>query len=160
MNPLLQRQAAIRLVVERYGGKEFAWGNPDCARPVACLLNALGYKPRLSRFGAYSTALGAYRALKKHGFDDVPDWLDSIPGLFRIPFARALPADILAVAGGAEEGEDEILAGKVAITIHLGGDKMLGFEAPAPHRFGTLPRDDLPLICWSADPVRGGKCRS
>ena len=143
--PMLQRVNAVNAAKRRFEGKPFKWGRDDCARLAAVTLAALGYKPAISRFGAYGSALTAYRRLKAHGFGEVDAWLDDIKGLARTPFAFALPGDILAMPGDGD---------RMGLAIYLGGNKMLAFAATPPHACVVHTMGVLPSACWKADPCR------
>ncbi|CAA2991078.1 Hypothetical predicted protein, partial [Olea europaea subsp. europaea] len=92
---------------------------------AAFTIRQLGGRAPLARFGRYSTAQGAARALKRQGFGNLADAVDSL-GLVRIPPAAALPADIHGFE--AEEGG-------IALAVHLAQNRVLGFF---PHPDGRL----------------------
>lgn len=145
MTTLTARREAIRATSERFEGRPLAWGENDCARLVAVALAAMGLKPALSRFGAYSSAATAFRRLRAKGLDSVPAWLDGVAGCERSEaFARALPGDIIA----GPSGDDRF----PALGVYLGGDKYLGFAPEAPHRCCVLQMLAAPLYFWSVKP--------
>ncbi len=116
-NEYLRRVAAAQATHDRFYGQDFVWGQVDCARLAAHVLRELGVSAPLSRFGRYTTALGATKALRKRGFSDLGDVLDDM-GLLRIPPSMALPGDIIGL-----EGEGIMLA----LTVALGNGRVLGF---------------------------------
>lgn len=98
MNDLLRRQNALAKTVDKFRDKPFVWGKADCGKLLISHLHAMGHR-KLIRPGKYDDALGAKRALTAMGFETVEEWLDAM--LPRIPPARALPGDIVLVAGTA-----------------------------------------------------------
>lgn len=143
-NPMVKRVAVAQACVEAFDAKPFAWGECDCARLAAFALKRLGYKPSLSRFGRYRSALAARRALRREGFSDTTDWMDSIHGLGRISPAAALPGDIVGLPG--EEGW-------TALTVALGNGRLLGFLEAAGGCAVVQPAVS-PLAAWRAEPCR------
>lgn len=139
---MVARVSAAQAAVDRFNGQAFAWRTADCARLAAFTLQRLGYKPGFARFGHYSTATGAVRALRRNGFADTPDWLDSIHGLTRVAPAMALPGDILAMPG-----ED----GLTSLAVALGGDRLLGLLRETGG-FTVLQPLIHPNACWRAAP--------
>lgn len=144
MNPMILRVQAAQAAVDKYAGQPFAWYDADCARVAAFVLRELGYKPGFSRFGHYKTALGARKALKRNGFADTVDWIDSIHGLSRIPYLMTLPGDL--VAGPGDEG-------MTALTVALSNRRLLAFH---PETGGCTVVHPLqtPEICWRVAPCR------
>ena len=122
MSVYLRRVAAAQATLDRYYGQPFTWGLTDCARLAAHSLRELGVSAPLSRFGRYSTASGAMRALRRRGFTDLGDVLDDM-GLLRIPPAAALPGDIVGLDGDATP--------LTALTVALGNGRVLGFHPEA-----------------------------
>jgi hypothetical protein len=98
MTPLEIRVVATEATMAAYQGQAFAWGRHDCVRLAAHVLRGLGYRPRLSRGGRYTTALGAMKALKRTGFASVEEALDAL-GLARVPWSYAMAGDIVALPG-------------------------------------------------------------
>lgn len=145
MRPLQIRVAVAQEAVELFAGKSFAWGEADCAKLAAFVLRRLGYKPRYSAFGRYRTALAARRALTRSGFADTVDWIDSIHGLARIPFAATLPGDLVACPG------DNAMT---ALAVAVGNGRLLGFHADLGNGCGVLQPLFVPEICWRLAPCR------
>lgn len=108
MNDLLRRDGALQLTLARYRDQPFVWGEDDCAGMFLFHLGAMGHRG-IEPPKPYSSALTAKRSLKAMGFETVEQWVDSL--LPRIPAARALPGDIILVAGDA---------GLDAITVSVG----------------------------------------
>ncbi|KTT70171.1 DUF6950 family protein [Sphingomonas sanguinis] len=119
MNEMLRRQRAAQATVDRFRGVPFAYGKNDCARLAAFALRQMGHKPGLAKAGSYSSALGAARALKRLGHDDLASALDAL-GLLRIPPIAALPSDLVMLPGvGAFGG---------AIAMAVGNGRVLGYH--------------------------------
>jgi hypothetical protein len=133
-----RRVAAAQATLDTYRDKPLVWGECDCARMAAFTLRQLGVRAPLSKFGRYSTALGAIKALKRQGFETLADVVDSL-GLVRIPPAAALPADIIALE--AEHGE-------VALTVSLSGQRVLGFYEVSGHAIAGVLQPKAYLCAW------------
>ncbi len=144
-NPMIARVAAAQGAVDAFVGRSLEWGRCDCARLAAHVLRELGYKPSLSRFGAYKSEFTARRALKRHGMDDTPDWLDTVPGLSRISPAGALPGDIVGMPGDG---------GWTSLTIALGNGRLLGFHPDAGGSCAVVAPLVAPVAAWSVVPCR------
>lgn len=118
MKPLVKRQRAVEATMERFRGKGFAFGSVDCARMAAFHLKQMGHKVRLSRAGQYSTLVGAQAALKRLGYETLPDAMDG-HGFERIAPAFALMGDIVTFASEHPIG---------ALGIVIGNGNMLAFH--------------------------------
>lgn len=144
MTATILRRDAAQSTLDAYQGQPFAWGRRDCIRMAAHVLKALGYKPRLSRGGYYGTALGARKALKKAGFDTIEAALDGL-GLSRVPYAFAMPGDIVALPS-AEDWP--------ALGVVVAPGRVLAFS---PHdglcRLCAPAAEDVKIV-WSAPPCR------
>lgn len=119
MTEMLRRQRAAQATVDRFRGVPFAYGKNDCARLAAFALRQMGHKPGLAKAGSYSSALGAARALKRLGHDDLASGLDAL-GLLRIPPIAALPADLIMLPGEGAFGG--------AIAMAVGNGRVLGYH--------------------------------
>lgn len=118
MTSILERRvAAAQSTLDAYRDRPLVWGAHDCARLAAHALRQLGLPTPLAKFGRYSTAMGAARALKRRGFNDLGEVLDEM-GFPRIPPAASLPADIF---GLLAEG------GGVALAVALSNGRAVGF---------------------------------
>jgi hypothetical protein len=125
---LIRRHAAVEKVVRKYQGKPCDFREADCIRMARTLLIALGHRP--PKLPAYSSLLGARKALKAKGFDTVEALLDSL--LPRIPMARLLPGDLLVVPG-EDDGID-------AVWMALGVNRAFGWHADAEGAVAIEPR--------------------
>ena len=108
------------------------------------LIDALGAASGYDRFQPYATEAGARAALKKRGFADTADWMDSL-GLPRIPRARSIAGDIWGYPSAC---------GMTALVVYLGGDKVLSFHpggeiVPRCHVVAVVVP---PRTCWSVTP--------
>jgi hypothetical protein len=138
MTELHRRVQAAQSTLDLYLGKPLEWGRFDCARMAAHTLKALGRKAPLARFGAYSSAVGAIRALRRAGFTDLGQAVDSF-GLLRIPPASALPADIIGLAA-----EDL----PMSLAVALSNGRVLGFHAD--HEGAVVMQPTAYLAAWRA----------
>ena len=125
MNDLLRRQRALEKTMRKYRGKDLDWRNVDCVRMFRSYLVAAG-KKKLPKLPRYSTPLGAAKALKKAGFDNLEQLLDAT--LPRIGREFALPGDIVLLKGEAPFD---------SITLLVSARKVWGFHqdsvGPVPH---------------------------
>lgn len=142
MNPpteLERRVAAAQATMRAFQGRPFEWGKTDCARLAAHVVRELGHPTPLARFGAYSTALGARRALKRRGFSDLGAVLDDM-GFARVPPAFALPCDLVGLVS------DDL---PVALTVALGNGRIFGFHPQVEGAAVLQPnRSDQYVAAW------------
>lgn len=98
---LVARAQVCDKTVAEYINQPFSWGQRDCARGLVWFhVRGMGHKVAKSKFGTYSTSLGAAKALKKLGYDTLEDAIDGIGtplGIVRIPPAMAVMGDIIAL---------------------------------------------------------------
>lgn len=144
MTPLDIRVAAAEATMAAFAGQTFGWGRFDCVRLAAHVLRGLGYRPRLSRGGRYSSALGAAKALKRTGFASIEEALDAL-GLARLPCSYAMAGDIVALPSNSS---------MLALGVVIAPGHVLAFS---PHdnlcRVATPAARDI-LTLWSAPPCR------
>ncbi|WP_397586684.1 DUF6950 family protein [Sphingobium fuliginis] len=138
MTPLERRFAAIEATMARYRDRPFEWGKVDCAKVAAFHLKKLGHKVLISKAGAYGSALGARRAIRRMGYDSLPDLLDGL-GLTRIPYSRMLLGDLVVAEGHG---------GIDAIGIYASNGHVLGFHEDHLDQ-GLVTVDLTPLAAWS-----------
>lgn len=97
MTELELRVAATSATFTRFNGQPLVLGSTDCARMTAFHLKQLGFKPSLLKAGAYSTEVGARRALRRMGVSSLSEIMDQhFP---RIEFAEAMVGDVCCVRG-------------------------------------------------------------
>lgn len=118
---IIKRQRAAQACVDRFNGLPYKPGQRDCARLFKLALNKMGRKVDRLKGVTYTTEAGAYKQLKKQGFDDLVAAVDAL-GLTRIAPAMALPADIIAIP--AEEGDPF----KVGLGVAVGNGRVFGFS--------------------------------
>lgn len=117
---MIRRQQAAQATIDRFIDRPLSYGKDDCVRMTAFCLRKLRVKVPLLQAGTYTSALGAARALKRLGHDNLSDAIDSL-GLPRIAPAMALTGDIVALPNAA--GDD------VALTVAVGNGRVLAFWA-------------------------------
>lgn len=106
MTELELRVAATESTFARFHGKPLVLGKTDCARMVAFHLKQLGFKPSLLKGGAYSTPVGARRALKRMGVSSLSEIMDQhFP---QIAPAEARTGDVL--CGPSDDGMGDAMA--------------------------------------------------
>ena len=137
MTPLERRHAAIEATMLRYRDRPFQWGKVDCAKIAAFHLKKLGHKILISKAGAYSSPLGATRALKRLGYSTQADMADGL-GLSPIPYSRMLLGDIAEVEGEGPLG---------AIGLYAGNGNLFCFHQDHPGLVTFQPRTIL--RAWS-----------
>lgn len=111
--------AATSATFDRFNGQALVLGKTDCARMVAFHLKQLGFKPSLLKGGAYSTEVGARRALKRLGVSSLSEIMDRHFPRWDSP-AKARVGDILCGPGEGGTGD--------AMAIRLHRDQALGFK--------------------------------
>lgn len=117
MTELELRVAATSATFDRFHGQPLVLGKTDCARMVAFHLKQLGFKTSLLKAGAYSTEVGARRALERLGVKSLADIMDQhFP---RIAPAEARTGDICCVRAAGDLGD--------AMQVKLHRNNVLGF---------------------------------
>lgn len=100
----IHRNEIAQAVVDDYLFEDHQTGKRDCVYLAASVLDAFGIDHPLKRARPFRTPAGAERSLRKLGFGDLAEAIDSI-GLERIGPASALPCDLIAIqADGAQPG--------------------------------------------------------
>ncbi len=145
---LTDRVAAAQATVDAYNNETLVWGRRDCARMAAHALKGLGHKPPLARFGFYRSAAGAVRALRRQGFGDLAEVMDSL-GLPRVAQAATLPGDVVGF-----RHPDQPMG--VALGVALGNGRVLLFlEDGRAHVVSPNMGDPaIEYLAWRADPCR------
>jgi len=121
MNPIDKRVKAAQTTLDRFKDQPFKFGKNDCGRMVAFHLRAIGKPIKTAKAGTYHSLLGATKALKRLGFDNLVDLMDA--HFERIPPAASLPGDIIAMPG---------LEGPGALTVVLGEGRVVGYHEEMP----------------------------
>jgi hypothetical protein len=120
---LTKRAKITEASVKRWRGVPFRWGKADCGSLAAAHLKAMGHGSALPTIRHYRDMLGATRALRELGAERLPEYLDKIAGVNRLPSpAFAMPGDLVALP--AEDGLG-------AICIYLGNGVCLGWHPDA-----------------------------
>lgn len=118
MTELELRVAATKATFDRFHGQPLVLGATDCARMTAFHLKQLGFKPSLLKGGAYSTPVGARRALKRLGVSSLSEIMDQHFPRWDAPI-EARVGDICCVAGDGDMGD--------AMQVVLHRNAVLGF---------------------------------
>lgn len=92
----IQRQQIAQAVVDQYLSQDLIYGQRDCAHLAGSILDAFEIAHPLTTAGTFKNVVQAARALKKAGFNDLAEAVDST-GLTRIGAASALPCDLIAI---------------------------------------------------------------
>lgn len=131
---LERRAIATRATMERYRTKAFDWGNKaTCLHMARFHMRKMGHKP--PPIPAFSSALGAKKALKRAGFDSVVELMDSM--FPRIGYASMLVGDLAAMAGDA---------GMEGIGV-CAGEKILAWHEDAPDGIKPLIVSEI-VAAW------------
>ena len=77
MNPLERRRLATQATVDKFGGHPFEWGRYDCAKMLAFQLRGLRRPIAHAKAGSYSSAVGASRAIRRMGFENMSALMDA-----------------------------------------------------------------------------------
>jgi hypothetical protein len=119
MTELELRVAAASATFARFNGQPLVLGKTDCARMLAFHLKQLGFQPSLLKGGAYSTEVGARRALQRLGVSSLSEIMDRHFPRWDSP-AEARVGDISCVPGEGGMGD--------AMQIVLHRNQVLGFH--------------------------------
>ena len=119
MTEMLRRRRAAQAVVDRFKGVPFKYGRNDCARLAAMALRLMGHRSPMAKAGIYHSAVGAVRAMRRLGFDDLVAAIDSV-GLARIAPAAALAGDLILIPGEGAFGG--------ALVMAVGNGRVLGYH--------------------------------
>jgi hypothetical protein len=115
-NILERRRDATQKTLDRFKGKALKFGKYDCARMASYHLRCLGRPVKVAKAGTYHSALGATRALKKLGYNNLAEVADAhFP---RIPPAAALVGDLIELESDSPLG---------CITVVLGNGRTIGW---------------------------------
>lgn len=93
---MARRALAAEACITRFADRPYEPGKRDCTLMARHCLHKLGLKVPFAKGIRYESELGGVRALKKAGFSNLVDAVDSL-GLPRIGPASALPADLVAL---------------------------------------------------------------
>lgn len=142
--PLIKRSRAMEKTRARFEKKPFEFGKTDCLKLVRYHLVHMGHR-NLPVPPNYSTALGARKALKAQGAENLEQLLDKF--LEPIAPAMMLPGDICLLP--AETGDGDYGFGET-IAISL-GQKIWGWH-PDAQGLGVLAIIDQSAImkAWRA----------
>lgn len=139
MTPAQKRVDAAQACIDRFGGRPLNMAERrDCARLGAHLLHHLGVGVPPMKGARYSNPAAAYKALRKRGFSNLIEAVDSL-GLERIAPAKARTGDLVALETHADDPFGCVL------TVAIGNGRVFGFidgkaQALQPHRFVTAWR--------------------
>lgn len=100
-------------------GTDFEWGMRDCICLGASVLWAFGNKVNF-KTGMYHNEIGAIRAIKKAGYVDLVDAVNSQPVLEKIGPSFAIIGDLIGINLPDKPGW-------AAITVYMGNGRVLGF---------------------------------
>lgn len=119
---LIERVESTQKTIDYWLGQEFEWGVADCGQMVGWHLEQAGITTPLKDARAYTTDIGAKRAMKALGADSMEDLIDRL-GFERIAPAMAIVGDIVGLPGGTDDDQ------WTALGVHTGQDKILAFAA-------------------------------
>lgn len=137
MTPMEQRGVATQATADKFKDKPFQWGKYDCSRLVAFHLKQFGHSVSLSKYGSYSSAIGAQRVLAKAGYKTLADVMADL-GLYEIAPAFATLGDVVELEGDNPLG---------ALTVMLNNGRVLGWNEAAEGCVVLQPTEP-PLRAW------------
>lgn len=140
-----RRARLTQITLDKFRDQPFEFGTCDCVRIAAFHLKQFGYKPGLSRGGAYKTANGARAALKRAGFKSLTEAIDKL-GLPRIAPLQRRIGDLLMGDGAVDE------FGFGALGVYLGNGRLLTFAEGEPNAVVIELKKNVPTITWEVRP--------
>lgn len=140
----MTRGEAAQACIDRFGGKAFdPKSRRDCVRLAAHALHCQGVGCAPLKGARYTTLEGGLKALKKLGFEDLIEAVDSLPGLTRIAGARAIAGDIVAMP--CDDGP-----WGCALAVSVGNGRVFGFCEGV----GQVVIPSQILCAWRVQPCR------
>jgi len=109
---------AAQACIDRFNGKPYAPGKRDCVKLACHLLHQYGVAVPHTKGVRYSTEAGAIKALRRAGFRDLIEAVDSL-GLERIAPARAQAGDLVGLPC------DRL---GCTLTVAVGNGRVIGFQ--------------------------------
>lgn len=122
MANLIERVDNTQKTIDYWQSQTFEWGTADCGQMVGWHLEQAGISTPLKDARAYTTEIGAKRAMKALGANSMEDFIDRL-GFERIAPASAIVGDVIGLPGGTPDEE------WTALGVHLGTDRILAFAA-------------------------------
>lgn len=118
---MILRAGVTEATRKKFAGRPFQYGSVDCIKMARFQARGLGHT--LPMPPRYTTAVGAIRAIKKLGHDDIDAMLASF--FPRIAPASARIGDL--VTGEGEGGVDAVFinAGRKLMGFHMGSDELV-----------------------------------
>lgn len=139
MHDLIRRQRAVEACVSRFVSKPLDFKARDCVRLVRHDLHQMGRGTWLLKGVTWGTEAGAYRAMKKLGFQTLAEGMDAA-GLPRIAPAMALPADVFALEAEGGFG--------CALAVFAGNGLVIGY-LDGQEGCVRIRLDKPPVAAWS-----------
>lgn len=122
MTPMKRRAVAAQACIDRFSGKSYdPAAHRDCAHMVRHALHKLGRRVGQGKLPHYTTEAGGIKAVRKMGFANLIEVLDSF-GLERIPPAAALAGDIVALPSEHPMGALAVAVGNGRLLAYLDGE--------------------------------------
>lgn len=127
---LAQRAAVTQATWNKYRGRAFDWKGSTCVHVLRSHLRAMGHKP--PKMPSFQSPIGAKRALKAMGADDLADLMRGL-GLLEIGAAEMIVGDVAILPG--DEGFDAIVicAGGKFMGWHGAAVEFQGIDDVRPH---------------------------
>ena len=114
---LAQRATATQKTFDKFKGKPFSWKDASCAHLLRTHLRNMGHRP--PKMPSFQSAIGAKRALKDMGADDLVTLLAGL-GLMEIAPAKMVVGDLAVLPG-----DDGVFD---AIVVCAGNGKFMGWH--------------------------------
>ena len=125
---LAQRAAVTQATWNKYRGRAFDWKGATCVHVLRSHLRAMGHKP--PKMPSFQSAIGAKRALKAMGADDLADMMRGL-GMLEISPAEMIVGDVAILPGDDNFDALTICAGNKFMGFH---EQAEGFASMEVHR--------------------------
>lgn len=123
IQPTTRRERAAKACRQRFHEKPYKPGTRDCPTLALHNLRQVGVKVPWAKGLKWRNEAEGLRALKALGFSNLIEAVDSL-GLPRIPPARALAADLIALPTDHQIG---------SLAVCMGNGNLLAFTAQSPN---------------------------
>ena len=127
---LAQRAAVTQATWNKYRGRAFDWKGSTCVHVLRSHLRAMGHKP--PKMPSFQSPIGAKRALKAMGADDLADLMRGL-GLLEIPPAEMFVGDVAILPGDDPFDALTICAGNKFMGFHAAGEGFQMIADVLPH---------------------------
>lgn len=140
MNIWDQRVQVAQQCAARFVGQPLDFKQYDCVRQARFVMHLRKHSTRLLKGVKWGSETGAYRAMRKLGFDNLEQGVDAT-GLLVIPFSMIRPADLVAMPGDDAFG--------CTLGVYLGDGYVSGYQDGSDVGVTIkLAPDFIPVKVW------------